>query len=541
MKKWIYIAWSLALIGMVSCESLEETYDEYAGDGMIRYVGKCPPPEISRGWYRLKVKWRGNIDAAIHKVKLSYQGENETEPTVLWIEPQDILDNESLMDSIYLENLENSVYTITLSNVTADSMESIAETAYERPYTLEHEDLRSFTRGIVNFYVLGDRLALFLDEANENIIKMDLSYWDKSGTHHLWDMKEVMETSYIYPFLMEKIYDYVILLEEEIDFTQPITVLRKGLLEGCIDTVSFNPDTLSLDEEVWSSGFSRYLTRRFGKNYTRADIESVEEIELDYNITTFRDLLYFPNLKKVVLGKNRYIAAEYATVNMSTTDEYSGLTTLQLLKDTRGVTVERYNKQYFGDMYTTLKDYRRIDNDLIVEMGNANMNKMPVIQPLDTTGWKVTCSDTLHNGYKRNGAAFLLDGDQDTYLQPEYTFSASVVEVEYDMQKLQLVKGFKVMQPNAPANSGEMDEYLKHLVSAVKVEVSIDGISWQSATHEDGGITIGNAPGEVTFIEIPESLQKEVRFIRFSMTNQQVSVAEGSPLFTLRLADIIPY
>lgn len=541
MKKWIYIAWSLALIGMVSCESLEETYDEYAGDGMIRYVGKCPPPEISRGWYRLKVKWQGNMDAAIHKVKLTYQGENETEPTVLWIEPQDILDNESLMDSIYLENLENSVYTITLSNVTADSMESIAETAYERPYTLEHEDLRSFTRGIVNFYVLGDRLALFLDEANENIIKMDLSYWDKSGTHHLWDMKEAMETSYIYPSLMEKIYDYVILLEEEIDFTQPITVLRKGLLEGCIDTISFNPDTLSLDEEVWSSGFSRYLTRRFGKNYTRADIESVEEVELDYDMTTFRDLLYFPNLKKVVLGKNRYIAAEYATVNMSTTDEYSGLTTLQLLKDTRGVTVERYNKQYFGDMYTTLKDYRRIDNDLIVEMGNANMNKMPVIQPLDTTGWKVTCSDTLHNGYKRNGAAFLLDGDQDTYLQPEYTFSASVVEVEYDMQKLQLVKGLKVMQPNAPANSGEMDEYLKHLVSAVKVEVSIDGISWQSATHEDGGITIGNAPGEVTFIEIPESLQKEVRFIRFSMTNQQVSVAEGSPLFTLRLADIIPY
>lgn len=541
MKKWIYIAWSLALIGMVSCESLEETYDEYAGDGMIRYVGKCPPPEISRGWYRLKVKWQGNMDAAIHKVKLTYQGENETEPTVLWIEPQDILDNESLMDSIYLENLENSVYTITLSNVTADSMESIAETAYERPYTLEHEDLRSFTRGIVNFYVLGDRLALFLDEANENIIKMDLSYWDKSGTHHLWDMKEAMETSYIYPFLMEKIYDYVILLEEEIDFTQPITVLRKGLLEGCIDTVPFNPDTLSLDEEVWSSGFSRYLTRRFGKNYTRADIESVEEVELDYDMTTFRDLLYFPNLKKVVLGKNRYIAAEYATVNMSTTDEYSGLTTLQLLKDTRGVTVERYNKQYFGDMYTTLKDYRRIDNDLIVEMGNANMNKMPVIQPLDTTGWKVTCSDTLHNGYKRNGAAFLLDGDQDTYLQPEYTFSASVVEVEYDMQKLQLVKGLKVMQPNAPANSGEMDEYLKHLVSAVKVEVSIDGISWQSATHEDGGITIGNAPGEITFIEIPESLQKEVRFIRFSMANQQVSVAEGSPLFTLRLADIIPY
>ena len=269
---------------------------------MIRYVGKCPPPEISRGWYRLKVKWRGNIDAAIHKVKLSYQGENETEPTVLWIEPQDILDNESLMDSIYLENLENSVYTITLSNVTADSMESIAETAYERPYTLEHEDLRSFTRGIVNFYVLGDRLALFLDEANENIIKMDLSYWDKSGTHHLWDMKEAMETSYIYPFLMEKIYDYVILLEEEIDFTQPITVLRKGLLEGCIDTVSFNPDTLSLDEEVWSSGFSRYLTRRFGKNYTRADIESVEEIELDYNITTFRDLLYFPNLNLFDFG-----------------------------------------------------------------------------------------------------------------------------------------------------------------------------------------------------------------------------------------------
>ncbi|MFR5657274.1 MAG: hypothetical protein ACLUDU_04460 [Butyricimonas faecihominis] len=42
MVKRIYCAWMLvAAFAMTGCESLEDTYSDYAGDGMIRYVGRC--------------------------------------------------------------------------------------------------------------------------------------------------------------------------------------------------------------------------------------------------------------------------------------------------------------------------------------------------------------------------------------------------------------------------------------------------------------------------------------------------------------------
>ena len=40
-RKLYYIAWLFAALFVIGCEDLEDTYDEYAGDGMIRYVGKC--------------------------------------------------------------------------------------------------------------------------------------------------------------------------------------------------------------------------------------------------------------------------------------------------------------------------------------------------------------------------------------------------------------------------------------------------------------------------------------------------------------------
>lgn len=552
MKKLIHIAWLLILLGVVSCESLEDTYDEYAGDGMVRYVGKCENLQVSPGWYRFKVKWKGNMDDAIYKVKLTYKGEDEAEPTVLLLDPQDILENESLIDSIYIENLKNTVYAVTLSNVTEDGMESIVEMTYARPYTEAHEDLRTFSRGILNFYRLGDKLAVFLDKDNEDILKMELKFTDTRGVQHPWNMKEKMQSAKEIE-QWSRILDYAFLLPEEedveIDFNQPIFVERKGFLQGCIDTLSFTPDTLSMDEEVWSGGFTRYLTHRFGPDYTREDIESVREIELDYDMPTMKDLLYFPNLEKVILGKNRYIDPKFKNFTTpSYTDQYAGYLTLQFLKDTRpGFVVERYNGHYFND--DRLRSYllgvfQKIDEDLITEKKSENMNEIPGIQPLDTTGWIVTCSDTTRNGYKINGAAYMLDGDKNTSFQPTYALSPSVVEVEFDMLEPRLVKGFKVVQPAAPAGmtAGSMGDYQKYLVNAIRVEFSDDGVNWHNATYENGGITIGNAPEEISFIEIPEKLQREVRYIRLSMSNKEVAVADGGlPLYSLRLADFIPY
>lgn len=316
------------------------------------------------------------------------------------------------------------------------------------------------------------------------------------------------------------------------------------MLAGCIDEIDFKDEILDLNEKIWSTAFTQLMIRNYGMNWEN-EVDRIETIELDYNIPAFQDLMYFPNLKKVILGKNRYMDGKYATSHASITDEYEGLVTLQFLMSTReGFTVERYNKHYFGmdnmfgmDYVDLYKMVGKLGTGfLLIENGTSNLGNEPSVTSLDTTGWKVTCSDTVYNGYKENGAAWLLDNDASTYFEPGQTLGASVIEVTFDMKKEQVVHGFKVMQ-YARNDRGDQN----YLLSSIKIEFSHDGYVWKLATNEDGAITIGNAPGEVTFIEIPEDKQEAVRYVRLSMGNQQVSTVSGSALFNLRLGSCMPY
>lgn len=351
--------------------------------------------------------------------------------------------------------------------------------------------------------------------------------------------------------------DYMLLLPEEgepgIDFSRPLTVKRKGRLAGSVDEIPFTDETLDMDERIWSAGFTQWLNKTYGPSW-ESKIDEIETIELDYDMSTFQELFYFPNLKKVVLGKNRYMNEEHTTENLSLTDDYSGLMTLQYLRDIRGVETEVYNGQYFigqcesemlGEMpWTDLLSYAgKIDYNLLDERGSANLSEMPQITPLDTTGWEVTCSDTLYNGNTRNGVGWLLDGDISTYFQPGQKSGTTVYEVGFDMKQLQVIHGFKVVQPIAsPGNEDELKEQLAYLLSSVKIEVSADNYTWESATYEDGGITIGDALGEITFIPIPADKQKAVRYIRLTMASRPVGYVDGTvPVYALRLSDFIPY
>ena len=71
------------------------------------------------------------------------------------------------------------------------------EEKYGRPYSESHEDLRSFTRGIINFYKLGDKLAVCLDESNENLKELILTYRDTRAV------------SYTHLLIAEKTFGYI--------------------------------------------------------------------------------------------------------------------------------------------------------------------------------------------------------------------------------------------------------------------------------------------------------------------------------------------
>ena len=55
MLKYLWLGCLLLTFG--SCESLEDTYSDYAEGGALRYLGKCRDLKIEPGWKRLIVSW----------------------------------------------------------------------------------------------------------------------------------------------------------------------------------------------------------------------------------------------------------------------------------------------------------------------------------------------------------------------------------------------------------------------------------------------------------------------------------------------------
>lgn len=572
MKKLYYTITLLAALLAWGCsETLEETYDEYTEGGMIRYLGKCSDVEVKPGWERLQVIWKNNIDAGIKRVKITWQSENEKTPEVRYIERTEPVDPEDLMDTIFIENLVDAVYTVRVSNQSADSTESLIEEKYGRPYTETHEDLRTFTRGISAFSRMGDKLAIVLDQDNENVKELELCYYEVGKSKiSTWNVKAHMDDSVYFDYYGMMLVpvnriNMFLLPEEEgarIDFNRPITVKREGRLPECVDEIKFQDEELDINERLWSTEFSQLMLQQYGPAW-ESEVNNVKTLELDYDFTSMQDLMYFPNLEKVILGKNRYMQPSQTSKFASTTDQYIGLMVLSFLEETRpSFEVERYNSHYFGNntyIYDNL--YESVDNlelyqdaglispDFsITEKGAENLDAKPVFAALDTTGWKVTCSDTLFNGYAANGAAWLLYDalrivedpwfgtyEEEVYFEPSQSIGASVVTVTFDMKTPQTVAGFKVGQPSR-AESG--DE--KFLLPSLTIEFSKDGVSWTNATYADGSAAIGNSPGEETFISVPQDLRAPVRYIRLSMSSQLVGTISGSSVYCLRLGKFIP-
>lgn len=148
-------------------------------------------------------------------------------------------DSEDLMDTVYIDNLGDAMYTVRVNNVDANGRESLVEEKYGRPYSYDHEDLRSFSRGVTAFSRMGDKLAVVLDQDNENVKEMMLCFKDRAGVEHTWDMKAHTHDSLSYEqwgSAVELGRDYFFLLPDEvgvdIDFNQPIYRAAEGKIVG---------------------------------------------------------------------------------------------------------------------------------------------------------------------------------------------------------------------------------------------------------------------------------------------------------------------
>lgn len=490
-----YVCIVLAVLA-VSCEKLEDTYSDYVGDGVVRYLGKPSNVSVSSGWKRLVVKWTNSVDPAIVNIKVQWDLDDVSKDTLL---AKDV-------SEFSIENLEDGNYEISVAGVDKNGSTSLSSSLYARPYTEEHEVIRSFTRIVAKHAYIEDRLVLFFSDWQSNVDSASLNYYTKEG-----ELKHLELTS---DFCGNNKY---YLLEDAIDPSKDVSVYRRGRVEGCEDLIVFDPYVLSHDK-LYTTDFKQWAKEKYGQEeITDAWINSLTEIEFDYDLNSFEDLLNMPNLERLVLGKGRYM-----NVDRNDTEAYSmlidmerSLFTLDVLYELKQLKVERYSNHYFVD---EVPDY-------VEEKGNTN--EQPNVEFVDGSNWIVSCSVEDEGDFDSH-LDYLFDGDINTNWQTELSSAqARTYEIEVNMQEVRTVTGVRVLQ-----NSFEpRDMQGRRLMpTVVKIETSSDRLTWENATHVEDN-TLGDSNGEATYLYF--KAPKDVRYLRFTFYDQ----AYGQN-FGIRLAGI---
>ena len=165
LKRYLCFFASLFILG--GCESLEDTYKDYAGEGTIRYLGKCDNLSVTPGWQRLIVTWTNHVDPAIDKIKVSWTLDGVTRDSLL----------EKGSTECNIRNLENATYEVAVRSVDKDGNCSLPVLDSKRPYTLEHESILSFTRMFNKYFYVKNRLAIVFSEWQSDVETASLNYY----------------------------------------------------------------------------------------------------------------------------------------------------------------------------------------------------------------------------------------------------------------------------------------------------------------------------------------------------------------------------
>lgn len=494
MKMNRYIGMLVGVIALFSAcqnESLEDTYKDYAGEGEIRYVGKCTGLLVSPGWKRIIAKWENNEDPIIKKVKVKWRLEEQADSILL-----ERGTTEYSIESINGAELEDGNYEVSVCGVDEGGNEAIPISTMGRPYTYAHEEVRTFNRIISNLYVIRDRLVLFLFDWQDAMKSASLSYTKADGsTGTLVLNKELCDQHYY-------------LLPDAIDPEDLNLILnRRGELPGCQDEIDFEPYEFST-AKVYEADFLQEMKRQYGYDEIIPEdwANMVETLYLDWSISSLSSLLNFPNLKKLVLGSRRYLMSDAAVNDVdygqsSLAEQEASNFVLEVMHELTGLTVERYNK-HFQQLTKTdyIEDISRVGVDpaledlAFIDLSGLEFEEYPEIESF------VSHLDRL------------TDGDFSTSWSSYYSNTFLSYELTIDLKEEKTLNGMRFVQ-----NQWKEQEELAWSQEYIRIMVSKNGMNWENATYVEDS-QLGKTNGEINYITFSDEVKAEqYRYVRIEL------------------------
>jgi len=472
--------------GLFSCESLEDTVD--VGDGTIRYVGKCSDLVVTPDWESMQLTWKNSIDPGIVNIKVKWSGGGIEKDTLL---PKDA-------EKCLIPNLENYAYTFQVYAVDANGRLSVESIDYGIPYTMEHEFFSMFSSIVLKAFKLkddGKHVVLFFDSWSTNLKSAKIVYTS--------DLNEKITIDLTEADLEAKYYQLSGVSSDTLE------ILREARIGDLDKTVWIDPLKMDITNRFFNNDFLSLVKHQLNKgdddNLTEEDIEGVTRLEFDYTISSFEDILHFPNLRELHLGKNRYLRADkiniedrwynvLPVVSDATNSNYA----LQMSRELKGVEVIRYNEY----LYPTLK------TDYITEKPLASVPTD--LQYVDTTGWTWTYTPEDESGFDPR-VVNLLDDNDNSVWDPNVDFTMREHIITFDMGQPKAVRGFKITQ-RIPANAVERN----YRPGSVRIQISADKTTWENVSWETD-ITVGRGSGEKTLIYLKNGETKNVQYIRLTI------------------------
>ena len=410
--------------------------------------------------------------------------------------------------SYNITGLKNSSYSVTLTAVSGEGKESLSSTLYARPYTEEHEVIQSFSRIISSYYFMNDRLVLKFLGWEDGMMNAVLKYTKENGEADSLVITKDMANGEDNELFEEYWEDCpYMLLPDAVDKTKPILLYRTGRVSGCEDVIHFPVFELTPDR-TFSSDFKEILKKTYGLSSTALDADGnvkdewadkVTSLSIDDDLTNFDDLLNFPKLKSVYLGKHRYLTdagiKDASRGQLNVGEKLPSIFAVTTLHELNGLTIYRYNKHF-----------QRLGSlDFIKDMGKPTM---PDYKFYDLHKASVNVSPDDEEGYDSH-PEYLVDNNTESCWSPLAQTGSVDYSITIDLKSEKTVSGIKIVQKNF----GKYDQDMDYALSMVKVYAADKSGIFEQATNLNENY-IGTSAGET--IVLPFSNKRNIRYVRLT-------------------------